>query len=51
MIAAALAFSLAGALAQDVKPPVPPKEGIKAFSDVITKEAKSDSGLFNVYRF
>jgi hypothetical protein len=49
-LAAALTFALAPALAQDVKPPVPPKEGIKAFSDVITKEAKADTGLFNVYR-
>ena len=49
-IAAVLLFSLAPASAQDVKPPVPPKEGIKPFAEVITKEAKADSGLFNVYR-
>jgi len=49
-LAAAVAFALAPAVAQDVKPPVPPKEGIKPFSEVITKEAKVDSGLFNVYR-
>jgi hypothetical protein len=46
---AAIAFVLAPAFAQDVKPPAAPKEGIKAFSEVITKEAKADSGLFNVY--
>jgi hypothetical protein len=50
VIAAALTFALAPAPAQEVKPPVPPKEGIKSFSDVITKEAKADTGLFNVYR-
>jgi hypothetical protein len=35
--------------AQDVKPPEK-KEGMKAYGDVITKEAKSDSGLFTVHR-
>jgi hypothetical protein len=33
----------------DLKPP-PPKEGIKSYGDVITKEAKSDSGLFVAHR-
>jgi hypothetical protein len=50
ILAAALVLSISQALPQDAKPPVPPKEGIKAFSDVITKEAKADTGLFNVYR-
>ncbi len=49
-LAAALLFALSPVVAQDAKPPVPPKEGIKPFADVITKEAKTDSGLFNVYR-
>ena len=49
-LATGLLFALAPVLAQEAKPPVPPKEGIKAFADVITKEAKADSGLFNVYR-
>lgn len=34
---------------QAPKPAVPKKEGIKAFSEVITAKAKSDKGLFNVY--
>ncbi len=33
---------------QEVKPPEK-KEGMKAYTDVITKEAKSDSGLFLVH--
>ena len=50
LLGAALAFALAPARAQEAKPPLPPKEGIKAFADVITKDAKADTGLFNVYR-
>jgi len=50
VIAAALALALSAAPAQEAKPPQPPKEGIKPFTDVITKEAKADTGLFNVYR-
>jgi hypothetical protein len=48
-LAAALAFVFVPALAQEAKSPAAPKEGIKPFSDVITKEAKADTGLFNVY--
>ncbi len=36
--------------APGAKPGGDKKEGIKPFADVITKEAKSDSGVFNVYR-
>jgi hypothetical protein len=50
LLVAGLAFAIAPAPAQDAKPPVPPKEGIKTFADVITKDAKADTGLFNVYR-
>jgi hypothetical protein len=45
---AAAAITL-NASAQEGKPPEK-KEGMKAYADVITKEAKSDSGLFIVHR-
>ncbi|HTO94832.1 MAG TPA: zinc-dependent metalloprotease [Bacteroidota bacterium] len=49
-LAAGLMLGAAGLHAQDAKPPQPPKEGIKPFGEVITKDAKADSGLFNIYR-
>jgi len=49
-LAAALLLAAGTLPAQENKPPQPPKEGIKAFGDVITKDAKADTGLFNIYR-